>query len=93
MSWEIHQEKYATFNQECLRVDQKSNKTFVDVSEWFSLIPTSGLLANEWIVASSFQTFHSVFPYKQAKRSMQLLHFSKATSISDCICILMCVPL
>lgn len=29
-----------------LEVDQKNNKTFVVLSEWFSLIQTSGLLAN-----------------------------------------------
>lgn len=91
MSWEIQQEKNAISNQESLRADQKNNKTFVDVSEWFSLRPISGLLANLWVVASGFQAFHSVFPHEQAKIRMQLLHFPKATFISDCTCILMYV--
>lgn len=48
--------------QESLRVDQKYCKTFVSVPGWFSLISVSGCSDNEWVVASSFQTFLSVNP-------------------------------
>lgn len=54
--------KNVILNQESLRVDQKHNKTFVDVPGWFSLISMSGRSDNEWVVASSFQTFLSVNP-------------------------------
>lgn len=55
-------EKKVILYQESLRVDQKYYKTFVNVPGWFSLISVSGCSDNEWVVASSFQTFLSVNP-------------------------------